>query len=66
MTAERMGDCGVSNHERLGADFLRSLGFSEKVSELHFILIRFTIVLDKVISVVLKDISRNPKNLNFN
>uniref|UniRef100_A0A7S1UHA0 Uncharacterized protein n=1 Tax=Phaeomonas parva TaxID=124430 RepID=A0A7S1UHA0_9STRA len=29
-----MGDCGVANHEKLGADWLRSLGFEDKVAEL--------------------------------
>lgn len=30
----RMGDCGVASHERLGADWLRSLGFAGRVPEL--------------------------------
>lgn len=28
-TEERMEDCGVMDHEKLGADWLRSMGFSE-------------------------------------
>jgi len=33
-TKGRMEDCGVVDHENLGGDWLRSLGFSEKVSTL--------------------------------
>lgn len=29
-----MGEFGVKRHEQLGADFLRSLGFSEKIAQL--------------------------------
>ena len=31
---ERMGDCGISGHERLGAQYLRQLGFRSVVCEL--------------------------------
>jgi 2-amino-1-hydroxyethylphosphonate dioxygenase (glycine-forming) len=31
---EKMGDVGVKNHEELGAEYLKSLGFPELVSEL--------------------------------
>lgn len=34
VTSERMGDCGVARHEKIGAEFLLSLGFSEKVATL--------------------------------
>jgi 2-amino-1-hydroxyethylphosphonate dioxygenase (glycine-forming) len=33
-TTEMMGEFGVKRHEQLGADFLRSLGFSEKIAQL--------------------------------
>ena len=33
-TTETMGEFGVKRHEQLGADFLRSLGFSEKIAQL--------------------------------
>lgn len=33
-TAGRMGDCGVVDHENLGGDYLRNLGFCDKVSTL--------------------------------
>ena len=31
---ERMGDCGAKNHENIGADFLKKLGFSSRVYEI--------------------------------
>ena len=33
-TTEMMGEFGLKRHEQLGADFLRSLGFSEKIAQL--------------------------------
>ena len=33
-TTEMMGEFGVKRHGQLGADFLRSLGFSEKIAQL--------------------------------
>lgn len=33
-TTEMMGEFGVKRHEQIGADFLRSLGFSEKIAQL--------------------------------
>lgn len=29
-----MDDCGIVDHEKLGADYLRSIGFSEKIAKL--------------------------------
>lgn len=29
-----MDDCGIIDHEKLGADYLRSIGFSEKIAKL--------------------------------
>lgn len=34
ITSERMDDCGVANHEDIGGDWLKELGFSDKVSTL--------------------------------
>eukprot|EP00946_MAST-07B_sp_MAST-7B-sp1_P005296 g5296.t1 len=32
--ADRMGDCGVMHHEKIGADELRRLGLTERVAKL--------------------------------
>jgi phosphonate degradation associated HDIG domain protein len=31
---QHMDDCGIIDHEKLGADYLRSIGFSEKIAKL--------------------------------
>ena len=58
---EQMGDCGVANHEHIGADWLLDLGFSDKCAELvrrHVDAKRYLCCVDKEYYAKLSDASR--------